>query len=135
MKRPGPPGRTNPCVMECYFNATGIFKDGQPVKAMALDILGKGTDAATTSALNDALDKCIKVQADFQSMKERKHERFPGPPPTSDESEGKRCRPTAKFFLKCVQMQMFNNCPADKLNTSEDCVQLKAFAEKCMPPM
>lgn len=135
------PGRRggHPCIIDCYFNKTGIFKDGQPVKSVALDVLGKSSDASITDLLNAGLDKCIATQADHQArMKERSNGRFPPgdqPPNDSSEMDQKRCRPEAKFFLKCVQFYVYKNCPQDKVVSTEECVQFDAFTEKCMPPM
>lgn len=131
--------RGNPCIMDCYFNKTGIFSNGEPVKAVALDVLGKSADASIVGLLNEGIEKCIAVQEEHEAMrKQRKDGRFPPqglPPQEPDEMDKKRCRPDAKFFLMCVQFYVYKNCPADKAVSTDECVQFNAFTDKCMPPM
>lgn len=126
----------NACVMDCYFNKTGIFSDGKPVKAMALDILGRSTDAAMTALLNDGIDKCIEFQASMK-MKIRQNMSTPpgGHPPPPHEMPKNRCRPDAKIFLHCVQLFLYVKCPEDNLVLTDECADLKAFTQKCMPPI
>lgn len=126
--------RRNPCIMDCYFNKTGIFKDGEPVKAVALDVLGKAADADITALLNDGIDKCIEIQKNVKSKMKESAAKFPLPP-MPDDSDRKRCRPDAKMFSMCVQAYIFSHCPVEKLVSSAECAQLSQFHQKCMPQL
>lgn len=49
------------CIVECYFNKTGIFKDRQVVKAVALKLFSENTDASGNfqAVISTSIDTCI----------------------------------------------------------------------------
>lgn len=47
--------------------------------------------------------------------------------------DGKHCPPKAMFFSKCVEMNAFKNCPAERKVSSAECIKLTQFIEKCAP--
>lgn len=51
----------HPCVVECYFNKTGVYKDLQVVKTTALKLFSDNTDSAGTfqALLSSSIDTCI----------------------------------------------------------------------------
>lgn len=51
----------HPCIVECYFNKTGVFKDLQVVKATALKLFSDNTDSSGTfqATLSASIDTCI----------------------------------------------------------------------------
>lgn len=54
------PGKHH-CIVECYFNKTGIFKDRQVVKTTALKLFSDNTDSSGTfqASLSSGIDTCI----------------------------------------------------------------------------
>lgn len=100
------------------------------MKTVALDIFSKTADSAMTSVLNTAIEQCIAMQDEF---KKKMMPGGPPPPPHGSSSGQKRCPPDAKFFTRCVEMNVFRNCPTEKVVDSEECAKLNEFAEKCLP--
>lgn len=47
--------------------------------------------------------------------------------------DGKHCPPKAMHFTKCVEMNAFKSCPADRKVSSAECTKLTEFVEKCGP--
>lgn len=49
------------CVVECYFNKTGLYKDRQVVKAIALKLFSENTESTGTfqAVLSSGIDTCI----------------------------------------------------------------------------
>lgn len=47
--------------------------------------------------------------------------------------DGKHCPPKALFFTKCVEMNAFKNCPADRKVSNSECQKLTEFIDKCVP--
>lgn len=51
----------HPCVVECYFNKTGVYKDRQVVKATALKLFSDNTDSSGNfqALLSSSIDTCM----------------------------------------------------------------------------
>lgn len=49
------------CVVECYFNKTGVYKDRQVIKATALKLFADNTESSGTfqATLTSSIDTCI----------------------------------------------------------------------------
>lgn len=49
------------CVVECYFNKTGLYKDRHVVKAIALKLFSENTESTGTfqAVLSSGIDSCI----------------------------------------------------------------------------
>lgn len=132
--RRGPRG--NSCVIECYMNQTGIYKNGALDKATAVTVLGKSLDAPLKKTLTAAIDSCLAIQKSF----EEKFKSGAGPK-ASGEKNGKsqkgpksgepKCNRSIGFLVRCVEMEMYKNCPADKKVASEDCTALTTYMDKC----
>lgn len=123
------------CIWECHFNKTGIFKDGEPVKSVALDILGKSADASVTTLLNNAIDECIAKHTEMKAKKnENESQMGKLPPPPPQDGDKKRCSPAPAFFFRCVSISIFKNCPEASRVKSDQCTSMTDFVGKCLPP-
>lgn len=51
----------HPCVVECYFNKTGVFQERQVIKATALKLFSENTESSGTfqAVLSSSIDTCI----------------------------------------------------------------------------
>lgn len=51
----------HPCIVECYFNKTGVYKDLQVVKATALKLFSDNTESngSFQAVLSSSIDTCI----------------------------------------------------------------------------
>lgn len=114
------------CAMECYLNQTGIFQDGKPVKAFALDVLARSADAELTEVLNSAIDSCI-------TELEKKEANKPPILIMMDNLDSDKCSPKTKFFVKCIETNVFINCPPNKKVSSEKCTRMMEMARNCKP--
>lgn len=126
--------------MECYFNQTAVYKNGSLVKATAVSVLGKSLDAAMKKVMASSIDTCLAQQEEFKKMfkegkfgkqsarggdnKKEKNEK-------TDQASMPRCSPEGHFLVRCVQSEMYKNCPADKKVASADCTALTAYMDKC----
>lgn len=57
----------HPCIVECYFNKTGMFKDRQVVKTTVLKQFSANSGATGNlqATLSSAIDTCIAERKDF----------------------------------------------------------------------
>ena len=148
---PGTDGRRGPrhgpgasCVIGCYLNQTNVYKNGALDKSAAVTVLGKSLDASMKKVLATSIDTCLAKQKEFQ-------DKF-GKDPSKDGHEGKgperpdmpmgpmgpkpdmpHCSREPMFLVRCVEMELYKNCPtANKVN-SADCKNMATWMDKCKP--
>lgn len=123
------------CVMECYFNQTNVYKNGAFVKATGVSVLGKSLDAAMKKVLATSIDTCLAQQEEFKKMfkdgKLGKSSSRGGDNKKEKKNDKPRCNPEGHFLLRCIESDMFKNCPADKKVATEDCAALTTYMDKC----
>lgn len=129
--------RGNYCIIECYMNQTAMFKNGAVDKTTAVSVLGKSLDANMKTVLSAAVDSCLAMHEAFKnkfSGKEHSH----ATKGEKSQKQGKKdsrpkshCGHTAGFFVKCVEMEMYKNCPTNKKVTSDSCIALTTYMDKC----
>lgn len=121
------------------MNQTAVYKNGALDKAKAVTVLGASMDANMKKTLATAIDSCLATQETIKDRfkngpkrggdKDSKRENFKDPkkgmPPMP------QCGRTANFLIRCVESELFKNCPAAKKVTSEDCSALTTYMEKC----
>lgn len=138
--RHGPRGpRGNPCVIECYLNQTSVYKNGAMDKTKAVTVLGAFMDANMKKTLATAIDSCLAIH---ETIKD-KFKDGRGPKRGGDKDSTKvgnkemperpepQCGHTAKFLIRCVESELFKNCPAANKVASEDCTALTTYMDKC----
>lgn len=130
--RRGP--RVNPCLIECYMNQTAMYKNGTLDKATAVTVLGKSLDESMKAVLSAAIDSCLAIHEQFKAkfsggdrpkMGGGKQDINNKSPPMP------QCDRAAGFIAHCVEMEMYKNCPADKMVTSDSCKSLATYMDKC----
>lgn len=110
------------CIIECYLNQTAIYKNGALDKATAITVLGKSLDAPLKKTLATALDTCMAGMEEYKKKKAAKGD--------DSKREGK-CGREGKFLIRCVETEMYKNCPAEKKVASDDCTAMSAYMDKC----
>lgn len=98
------------------------------MKAVALDVLGRSADAELTEVLNTAIDTCITELEKHEVNK-------PAILLLMDELDTAKCSPKTKFFIKCIETNIFLNCPQSKKSYSEKCTKMIEYLQKCKPKM
>lgn len=129
----------SPCVIECYLNQTSVLKNGDLDKTTAVTVLGASMDVTMKKILTTAIDICWDMQQAFEERvnqsgpmhgdnkhltKENDMDKIKGRPQV--------CGRAASFVVRCVELEMFKNCPATNKVASEDCDALAPYIDTCM---
>lgn len=118
------------CVVGCYLNETSVYKNGVLDKATAVTVLGKNLDENLKGLVSAAVDTCLEKKAEMVEKfgdKENKRPRKDG------DSKKTRCSREPTFLVRCVEMELFKNCPAGNKVDSADCTAMNTFLETCKP--
>lgn len=128
--------RGNSCLMECYLNQTSVYKNGALDKGTAVTVLGQSLDASLQKTLATALDSCVAMQESFKGKFQNGGRKPSGDKKKGDKNGEKKrpmpqCNHEAGFLVRCIEMELYKNCPAGKKVSSEDCTGLTTYMDKC----
>ncbi|KXJ81310.1 general odorant-binding protein 67 [Aedes albopictus] len=108
------------CVAECIARELGTFKNGALDKELAKKILmGRiSGDQHFKPIAGTVLDKCLgRIGAVIEK----------------ESKQNTTCSFASHFLLDCVELTMFESCPAAIWDKSEGCVELKTKITKGCP--
>lgn len=114
--------RRNPCLIHCYMNQTAIYKNGTLDKAAAVTVLGKSLDESMKTVLSAAVDSCFTIQEGWSNIRTN----------IAVDNKQPQCDLSVGLIAHCIEMEMYKNCPADKMVTSDSCKSLATYMDKCM---
>ncbi|GAB0096994.1 hypothetical protein DMENIID0001_125820 [Sergentomyia squamirostris] len=119
------------CIFECAFNVSGInsLQDGMDKTDISNYIGGiVANDTSWNDTIIDALEFCLKDT----------HSKLPGftaianmPPTHSGE---KFCNPMAGYLMGCLHSYLFQKCPDNLWQSTEECNAVKIYQERCPHP-
>ncbi|XP_062542709.1 uncharacterized protein LOC134210604 [Armigeres subalbatus] len=111
------------CFIECAMNATGTIVNGVLDQTKIVQQIASRTGGSGSALAQAMISSCNKC---FQAL----------PPAISNRPfDSKHCRPTASFFVSCVNMEMFKACLPEYWTNSEQCNALRLHITSCPIPV
>ncbi|XP_072153624.1 general odorant-binding protein 67 [Bemisia tabaci] len=101
------------CMVECVYNETGLLTPDMKLQEAKISqkLTDKLKDTKFASMAPSVISKC------FESAKNAK--------------DPKECKSGAGEFSKCVNRELFMNCPTESWTNSEECQKMKEKLTKC----
>ncbi|XP_052897483.1 uncharacterized protein LOC128304346 [Anopheles moucheti] len=101
------------CSVQCKMQSLGLTNGDDIVQEKVMEFVDRLEDGWKDTA-KDIATKCIEV---ITGMKTKMQEQGKG--------HDMKCSPVSGFFLMCLMKNTFNQCPADKWNSSSFCEKVK----------
>ncbi|XP_022222113.2 general odorant-binding protein 67 [Drosophila obscura] len=119
------------CVMECFFNETGIYEnrrlDETKLESYINVVYADSTDLKNVAT--QAFVTCAEKLADRQAkIKAKVSGPHPSPPPGTN-----ICSFAASHLMGCVFNNLMKNCPDSIKNNDQECTDMREFFTNCKP--